>query len=105
VKRRTLRSRPGELSRVLGVVIAARRTGRGFSQARLAELAELDHRTISAIETARYQVGVEVLHRIGAALGVSGSILLQEVEERLRRKATRDAAIAAAKEQHESLGV
>lgn len=54
----------------VGARLRAVRTERGLSQVRLAEAANLDHRTVSRIENGVVATDIDVLYRLGAALDV-----------------------------------
>ena len=62
----------------LGQNIQSLRIKRGFSQARLAELADISTPYMSNIETGTKQVSLETLYRVAHCLGVTVSNLLGE---------------------------
>lgn len=66
----------------LGERIRAYRTAQGFTQAQLAQLAEIQQAEISRIEADAYPrrgIGAKRLQRLANALGVTSSHLLGEV--------------------------
>lgn len=77
---------PDESERIqaaMGAVIKAKRQARGLSQRALATLTDLERSTISYIEQGSRAASVPTLFELAAALGVSPSDLLKEVEARL----------------------
>lgn len=71
------------LSLALGQVIRRHRTLAGFSQEELAARSGLHRTYISFLERGVKSPTVDVLARLGQALGVRGSELLAEAEETL----------------------
>lgn len=80
----------------IGDRIRERRKDRGYSQAELAELANLNYVTISKYESGKVEPGAKALARIAAALGTTADELLGlrepagdddawAIRERLRR--------------------
>jgi transcriptional regulator with XRE-family HTH domain len=69
-------------SQLLRVIFAenmrAARLAQGFSQEKLAELAELDRTYISSVERARRNVSIDSIERICAALAVTASDMLRQ---------------------------
>jgi len=78
------------LSLALGHVIRRHRTLAGFSQEELAARSELHRTYISFLERGVKNPTVDVLSRLGDALGVRGSELLAEAEEGTGRGGTRN---------------
>lgn len=68
----------------LGQNIQSLRIRRGFSQADLAEMAEISAPYMSNIETGIKQVSLETLYRIARCLGVTVSHLLGEETDALQ---------------------
>ena len=62
--------------RVLGANIRRERDARGLTQERLAELADLNTRTVQKIEAGDIKILVTTLTRIRAALGCEWRLLL-----------------------------
>ena len=58
--------------------LVALRAERGFSQARLAELAGVDRKTINRIENGHFSPALDTLVRLGVALGVKPSDFLKQ---------------------------
>jgi transcriptional regulator with XRE-family HTH domain len=65
-----------EFPRTLGANIRRERLARGLTQERLAELAELNPRTVQKIEAGSINILVTTLHRIRIALGCDWRRLL-----------------------------
>lgn len=61
------------MQRKLGAIIRATRVQRGFSQERLAELAELSTNYVGSLERGEYDVTVSTLQRVAQALGCQAS--------------------------------
>ena len=70
------RSTEAQFTRALGANIRRERMARGLTQERLAELAELNPRTVQKIEAGTITILVTTLHRIRAALGCDWRRLL-----------------------------
>ena len=68
------------LSTALGQTIRRHRLAAGLSQEKLAEFAELHRNHVSFVERGLRSPTVEALDRLGVALGVPASTLLQEAE-------------------------
>lgn len=69
-----------DLNRRLGRVISRRRVDAGLSQEELSERAGLHVTYLSGIERGKRNPSVAVLVRVGSALGILGSALLEEAE-------------------------
>lgn len=55
------------------------RLAAGMSQEELADVAGIDRTYVSALERCRYAVSIDVMERLGIALGVAPATLLEEV--------------------------
>jgi len=69
---------PQSLRIVFAENMRAARLAQGFSQEKLAELADLDRTYISSVERGRRNVSIDGIERICAALAVSASEMLKE---------------------------
>ena len=59
----------------IGKAIASARMRKGLSQRQLSELTGYNHSNIAKIETGRYNVSIDILSAICAALGVEVQIV------------------------------
>lgn len=62
----------------VGERIRRRRTELGYSQVHLADLAGIDHKTVSRAENAAYAISVDQLARLARALDVPSAALLPD---------------------------
>jgi transcriptional regulator with XRE-family HTH domain len=69
------------LSPILGQIIKRHRLAAGLSQEKLAEYAEIHRNHIGFLERGLRSPTVEVLVRIGDALGVPAWLLLKEAQD------------------------
>jgi transcriptional regulator with XRE-family HTH domain len=69
------------LASALGQTIRQYRLAQGLSQERLAERADLHRNHVSFVERGERSPSVDVLARLGYALGVPGWALLKEAQE------------------------
>ncbi|WVN41778.1 helix-turn-helix transcriptional regulator [beta proteobacterium MWH-UniP1] len=72
-----------DIDQALGLTVRSLRTEKGWSQTELALRADIDRNYLSLIELGKNSPSVRLLSRLCAALGVSTSTLLSEVEARL----------------------
>jgi transcriptional regulator with XRE-family HTH domain len=75
--------------RIFGERVRALRLARGWSQERLAALADRHLTYVSSIERAERNVTVITIHRLAKALEVDPGILLTKDEGRVRREVAR----------------
>lgn len=73
-----------DLSSAFGEVVKARRQGRGWSQAQLAEAAGLHHNYVSLVERGRTWPALDTLQSLAAAFQCELSELIAEAEAQLR---------------------
>jgi transcriptional regulator with XRE-family HTH domain len=78
------------LSTALGKAIRRHRKLVGWSQEQLAERAELHRNEVSFVERGLRSPRVEVLVRLGEALGVPGWLLLRQAQEEAREESDVD---------------
>ena len=69
------------VNRALGAVVRAERLERGYSEATLAQLAEVEQSEIEAIERGEGNVTYLMILKIADGLGVSPSDLMKRVEQ------------------------
>ena len=77
-----------EIDKALGQTLKTLRTGKKWSQEKLALEAEANRNYVSLIELGRNSPSVGMLFRLCTALGVSPALVLQEVEQRVARAIT-----------------
>jgi transcriptional regulator with XRE-family HTH domain len=82
-----------EIREVLALNLRKLRRARGFSQEELAHRAKIDRTYISSLERNLYAAGIDVVDRLGRALGVEAADLLRrppaETGERKKRTPSR----------------
>ena len=66
-----------EIREVLALNLRKLRRARGFSQEELAHRAKIDRTYISSLERNLYAAGIDVVDRLGRALGVEAADLLR----------------------------
>jgi transcriptional regulator with XRE-family HTH domain len=66
-----------EIREVLAFNLRKLRRARGFSQEELAHRAKIDRTYISSLERNLYAAGIDVVDRLGRALGVEAADLLR----------------------------
>jgi transcriptional regulator with XRE-family HTH domain len=71
-----------ELKRAFGEAVRKFRTAKGLSQEKLAEHADIHRTYIGDVERGLRNIALVNMHRIAAALGVSLSELIGEMEKR-----------------------
>ena len=71
-----------ELKSAFGEAVRKFRTARGLSQEKLAEQASIHRTYIGDVERGLRNISLVNMHRIAAALGVSLSALIGEMEKR-----------------------
>ena len=69
-----------EVERVFGLVLREIRNQKKISQNELADLAELDRTYISLLERGLRQPTIETLFKLGEALKIKASVLIQKIE-------------------------
>ncbi|HWB08609.1 MAG TPA: helix-turn-helix transcriptional regulator [Pirellulales bacterium] len=75
-----------DLQRAFGDVVRERRIKQGISQEALADAAGLHRTYISLLERGERNPSLAVLLQLASGLNVSASVLLADLESKLRRK-------------------
>lgn len=71
------------IKEVIGERIKSLRVKKGFSQEKLAELADLDRTYIFSIESGKRNISIEVLLKIATALETKVATLIDNIEDEL----------------------